>query len=252
MVVAGNGRAVVDAIIDAGPEAETQILTVSIRGGGDWEQTPAAQSMELPMMQPLPAARMVVAGQSAGLVFPQGANTVFMAHASEDLENWQPLMQRYLDGGSGVETSIVMDDAVLPRRFYLPSLAVYPAGSPGVTSLADATLEIAGDGFGMMRYHFDSTGMSGTYENIVSLSPPPLVFSGHFVVADEGGPRAMPNSFQLRISTPGLGGAEYQFIRVGWDDEGAQGPTGRHVVDFMDASMGLIFQDAGAAELSRN
>lgn len=247
-VAEGPGRAVVDAILAAGPGA-TGILGVTIRGRETWEETPAAQGVELPEMQPVAAAPAVVPGVSAELLFPQPHHSVFMAHASSDLVDWQPLVRRFLDGDSPGESSVFLDAAGLPRRFYHPSLAVYPGDPPGVAMLAETTLEISGATFGIMRYHFDASGMGGTYENIVSLEPPPLVFSGNFTVVGADGPQAMPHSLQLLVSTPGLGGAEIQMIRIGWDGAGAGGPHGRHVTRFLDASMNGIFDGEGTAGL---
>lgn len=249
-VAAGPGRPVVDAIIAAG-KGTTDLHGVTIREKDAWLELLATAADSLPAMHPVQATLSVTPGVSSTLVFQQPASSVLAAHASEDLQEWQPLASRFLDASSAVSPSMVLDGAELQRRFYQPSLAVYPDQPPGVAALANTTLEIQGPGIATLIYAFDSSGTAGTYQNVISLEPPPLVFSGNFTVVMTLPPRLMPHSLQLLVRTPGLGGSEYQWIRIGWDENGSSGPLGRHITLLLDSSMNPIFEDEGHVELSR-
>jgi len=250
-VAAGPGRTVVDSIIAAG-EGATELQSVTIREKEAWVELLATAADSLPAMHPVEATLSVTPGDSSTLVFQQPASSVLAAHASADLQQWQPLASRFLDASSPGSPSMVLDGAELRRRFYRPSLAVYPGQPPGVAALAGTTLQIQGPGIATLIYEFDSTGTAGAYQNVISLEPPPLVFSGNFTVETSPPPRLMPHSLQILVRTPGLGGSEYQWIRIGWDEIESSGPQGRHVTLLLDASMNPIFEDAGPASLTRD
>ena len=249
-VAAGPGRTVVDAIIAAG-DSGTEIQGVTIRDKEPWVEFLASAGGSLPAMEPAPAGLSVVPEVSSTLLFQQNASSILTAYASEDLHDWQPLTSRFIDAFSPGLPTMVLDEAKLDRRFYRLSQAIYPAQPPGVAMLANTTLQIQGPGIATLIYAFDSSGSAGTYQNVISTEPPPLVFSGNFTVENDPPPRLMPHSLQLLVRTPGLGGSEYQLIKIGWDQVVPSGPVGRHVTLLLDGSMIPVFEDHGTTTLSR-
>ena len=250
-VAAGPGRAVVDAIIDGGAGA-TVVEKVTIRNKAASLSLLEVANQSLPSVQPVSGPLEVAPGVSCILQVQQPPSSILSVNASADLRSWVPLRTRFIDVAGSAVAGIPLDSAGRPRSFYRAALATYPGDPPGIDSLGGSTIEIAGAAIATLVYEFNAGGTGGTFRNVISTTPPPLVFSGTFTVDPPDSVRLMPHSLALRVRTQGLGGAEFQWIRVGWDEDGPTGPSGRHVTRLLNSAGELIFEDSGPASWSGN
>lgn len=244
----GAGRNVVDAIISAGANATT-IQAVTIRGREQHEPLLAEMAGKLPIVSGVDGTLQVTRGTSSQLIFSQPRNSVLTAWASADMAGWSPHYRRFLDGNATIPASpAVLDSADLRSRFYNLAAVYYPemAQLPGFSSLAGRVITIHGPDIATIVYRFDSTGRSGSFENLLSPNLPPI-FSGSFSLDDRIPVKASPYSLQFLASTPGFGGSPQQLVKAGWDSGTSPSISGRHETRVMDASMNVIFTDYGNA-----
>lgn len=246
------GRTVIDSIIAAGAGATT-ITSISIR-----RTDPAALAFDeklvsLPVVQAVNGPLEVHPGTSASLLFSQPKLSVFRASASPDLLAWQPAVRGFVGIDDAVpQANRQIDNAPTASRFYHFSLARYPdfPVPGGVSHLSNRILQIDGTQIGTLIYHFDATGLAGTYENIVFPGDPPF-FSGPFQVRTEIPAVLDPYSFRILLHANGLGGAPFNLIRGGIDNVGTSTVTGRHETSLYSETMMPIFDDSGTLQLSR-
>lgn len=244
----GTGRSVVDAILAAGVNG-TSVQSVAIRGKEPWEAMLEESQSQLPVVSGVNGKLNVTRGVASELVFPQQPNSVFTAWSSSDLAGWTPHVRRFCDGSvSSPIPSAILDDATAASRFYNLAVVDYP-GLPqpaGFSSLAGKRVTIHGDAIATIVYHFDHTGRSGHFENLLSPGGMPF-FSGSFSLDDSFPLKPTPWSLQFRVNTPGFGGSPWQLVKLGWDSGTIQSASGRHATQVMDSSMNVIFSDHGNA-----
>jgi len=154
-------RAVVDAIIAAGPNGTTL-------QGVTFERTDAAalafneHAHNLPVCSGVPGTLTVSPEVEATYHFtkPQSPGTVLQGFSSSDLVSWEKLGEVYQGTGLNGSDSIALDSAILPKAFYNISIATYPdALAPA--SLAGRTLVMGLFGTQTLTFQFDNTGTGG-------------------------------------------------------------------------------------------
>lgn len=251
-IAAGTSRTVVDSILAAGAGATT-VTGVVIRRTDPGAVAFDESAVALPQVQAVNGPLQVVPGSQVNLLFPQPKVSVLRATAGADLVSWQARFRKFsaLDDVAAGAT-VTIDSANQAKQFYQISLARYPdvpqAGGP--SNFANRTLTLEGPGSGTLVYHFDATGLAGTYENLVFPEEPPL-FSGNFQVRSEVPAVFNPYAFKILIHAQGLGGAPYNLIRGGIDEVGAGSVTGRHVVTFQPSIGAEGFEDSGTVTVTR-
>ena len=162
IVTAPASRAVVDAMIAAGPNGTTI-------NGITFARTDAAAIAFDELAQNLPvcsaaAGRLnVTRGVSANylLASPQPAGSALLEFRSPDLQAWSKLNEIYQGTGITGSNTFTLDTASLPRAFYQISLVTYPdALAPA--ALTNRTLVMGLFTTQTVTFHFDATGSAGT------------------------------------------------------------------------------------------
>lgn len=238
-------RTVVDAILAAGA-GNTTITGISVQA-----TDPDAQAFD-PSAVPLPDVTVTngaVARVADAFLWttPLAPRQVLRTHRSTDLVTWSP-QQTHLRGPGEPSRDRLLEVLGATAAFHRPTLVSHPDGD-GPGHFANRTLEIQAPGLGTIRYLFDSTGLAGTYENIVFPGDPPF-FAGPFTVRDETPPRFGPWSFRLLIEAEGLGNAPFNLIRGGYDSFGDGTAAGRHHTSLGDTPGANAFNDYGSLSLS--
>jgi len=248
-------RAVIDAIIAAGP-GTTTVESVEVRRTGQAALDFDIHAVGLPVVTGVTPDLRVVPGSSTEALAGQPSNSVLQAHGSADLSVWAPKYYHQLVGLDDTPPGPVhmLDGARQPRFFYQFSLVEY-SGVAGSSTFADQVLTLRAPGTGRFVYSGDGTGLAGTYQNII---PDPflgeiVLFEGSFVVRDEIPAQLGPYSFEILLylfnATPG--GSPFHHIRGGYDDVQVSLVEGRHLTDFLNPLLGFEIEDGGPLELTR-
>ncbi|RYD20090.1 MAG: hypothetical protein EOP88_16435 [Verrucomicrobiaceae bacterium] len=251
-IAAGTSRTVVDGIIAAGAGATT-ITSVVIRRTDPGAMAFDEFAVALPQVQAVNGPLQVIPGSQVNLLLQQPKVSVLRATAGADLVSWQARFRRFLgidDAAAGA--SVTIDSADLAKQFYQISLARYPdvpvAGGP--KGLANRTLTLTGEGAGELVYHFNATGLAGTYENILFPGDPPF-FAGSFQVRNEIPAVFNPYAFRVLLQVQGMPSTPFHLIRGGVDGVNPGSVTGHHRVMFQETAGQNGFEDRGAMVLTR-
>lgn len=251
-IAAGTSRTVVDSILAAGANATT-VTGVVIRRTDPGAVAFDEFAVALPQVQAVNGPLQVVPGSQVNLLFPQPKVSVLRATAGADLVSWQARFRKFSaldDVAAGA--AVTIDSANQAKQFYQISLARYPdvpqAGGP--SGFANRTLTLEGPGSGTLVYHFDATGLAGTYENLVFPEEPPF-FAGSFQVRNEIPAVFNPYAFRVLLQVQGMPSTPFHLIRGGVDGVNPGSVTGHHRVMFQETAGQNGFEDRGVLVLTR-
>lgn len=236
-IPAATGRAVIDAILAAGPGA-TSMVSITIRRTDATALAFDEMAIPLPRVSAVNEPITVEPGVAVKLLFNQPPLSVLQVASSTDLVSWTSAHSSVLGMDSPpASSSQVFDDGVAPKKFYQTSLSRYPNSPvpPGAGSFANRTLTVTTAETGDLIYHFDSTGLAGTYENIIIPGLPPL-FQGNFQLQQDLVPFFGLWSFRILIHANGLGGSPFNLIRGGFDGLSSSVVNGRVQISMVDAT----------------
>jgi len=243
-------RAVVDAMITAGPNATT-INSIAIA-----RTDPAAvafdeQAQLLPVVFQPAGSLAVSRGISATWNYQTPATTgdVLNVFRSETMaaNSWQELASHHTGIGgtqaSPVSTSAVLDDASGPKAFYQLSIARHP-GSVAPSHLSGRTLlmDLGGD---LFQYQFNSAGTGGL-ATIIPASGSNFSFSFNTLDLASGG-----HNIIVILENPGLASQyRYFLVKVGCDSASTTQIDGRHTIQLHNLFGWYPFR-SGEAAISR-
>jgi peptidyl-prolyl cis-trans isomerase A (cyclophilin A) len=243
-------RAVVDAMITAGPNATT-INSITL------QRTDAAaiafdeHAQLLPIVFQPGGQLAVTRGVSATWNFQPfvSSGDVLNVFRSQTMaaNDWQELASQHTGIGSAllfpVTTSAVLDDASAAKAFYQLSIARHP-GSVAPSHLANRTmlLELGDDIF---QYQFNNTG-SGGLLTIIPATGSSLLFSFTTLEMDSGGHHIIVVLENIGIASQ----YRYFLVKIGCDSATATQISGRHTIQ-LNNIFGWYPFSAGQALISR-